>query len=253
MKKFDGYLMCSDLDGTLTCKGEMSLENANAIKYFQENGGLFTVATGRSPSYLNNFRKIFIPNTYIIAINGTMIYDIENEKIVYSSYLDENAEDVLAYIDEHFDFVKRAHISTASETFVCEKSNESYKDACSKIEKPWYKIIFCQGVEETAILKEQLIKNFSDRYNFNQSWATGLEMISKESGKGECVLKLKQLLNKEIHTTICVGDYENDLSMLKIADISYAVGNAIDLVKKSASRITVKNTENAIAKIIYEL
>ena len=52
---------------------------------------------------------------------------------------------------------------------------------------------------------------------------------------------------------MCVGDYENDISMLKEADLSYAVGNALPRVKESAVRITVTNNESALAKIISEL
>ena len=50
-----------------------------------------------------------------------------------------------------------------------------------------------------------------------------------------------------------VGDYENDVSMLEMADIGYAVSNATELCLKAADRITVSNNENAIAVIIREL
>lgn len=49
MKKiFDGYTLVSDMDGTLiNSNKEISKENLDAIKYFVNNGGKFTVATGR--------------------------------------------------------------------------------------------------------------------------------------------------------------------------------------------------------------
>ena len=61
------------------------------------------------------------------------------------------------------------------------------------------------------------------------------------------------MYNGRVHTTIGVGDYENDLSLVRDADIGYAVGNAIDEVKAVASRVTVPNTQHAIARIIAEL
>ena len=50
MKKFDGILLISDLDGTLL-KGDKSIseENIKAIEYFKSNGGIFTFITGRVP------------------------------------------------------------------------------------------------------------------------------------------------------------------------------------------------------------
>ena len=39
MNKFKGYLILSDIDGTLTNdRGQISAENAAAIRYFQEEG-----------------------------------------------------------------------------------------------------------------------------------------------------------------------------------------------------------------------
>ena len=50
MAKFDGVLLASDMDYTLlNSKGELSPESRKSISYFMENGGLFTIATGRSP------------------------------------------------------------------------------------------------------------------------------------------------------------------------------------------------------------
>ena len=55
--KFKGYLLCSDCDGTLTYGEEvLSEENVKAIKYFQKEGGIFTLATGRFPEYADKFK-----------------------------------------------------------------------------------------------------------------------------------------------------------------------------------------------------
>ncbi len=48
-KKFDGYVIYSDLDGTLLNNNkEVSDENKEFINYFIENGGKFSIATGRA-------------------------------------------------------------------------------------------------------------------------------------------------------------------------------------------------------------
>ena len=47
-KIFEGYLLVSDMDGTLlNSEKKISKENLNAIDYFVKEGGTFTVATGR--------------------------------------------------------------------------------------------------------------------------------------------------------------------------------------------------------------
>ena len=49
---------------------------------------------------------------------------------------------------------------------------------------------------------------------------------------------------------MCIGDSENDLSMIKFAGIGVAMGNAIDKVKEAASFITDSNTNSGVAKAI---
>ena len=53
MKKFEGILIASDWDGTL-CLGSVTQKNIDAIKYFQENGGKFTICSGR---HYNHVKK----------------------------------------------------------------------------------------------------------------------------------------------------------------------------------------------------
>ena len=50
MNKFEGIMICTDLDGTLLSdKHTISPENLDAIEYFKANGGKFTFITGRVP------------------------------------------------------------------------------------------------------------------------------------------------------------------------------------------------------------
>jgi hydroxymethylpyrimidine pyrophosphatase-like HAD family hydrolase len=64
---------------------------------------------------------------------------------------------------------------------------------------------------------------------------------------------MSELLGLDMAKTVAVGDYENDLDMIKMAGIGYAVANACPALKAIADRITVSNDEHAIAKIIDDL
>jgi hydroxymethylpyrimidine pyrophosphatase-like HAD family hydrolase len=114
------------------------------------------------------------------------------------------------------------------------------------------KMVFVMPEDMLPAVKKDLRDKYGDRFNFAASWANGLEMQSVASGKGMAVEFLKKYIDG-VNTSVCVGDYDNDISMLEIADISYAVENATDEVKELSDRITVKNDENAIARIIKEL
>ena len=116
-----------------------------------------------------------------------------------------------------------------------------------------FKIVVMQPENLTYIIQKDLKEKFGQEFRFDTSWANGLEIQSIDSGKGVAVKYMKENVCKNVHTTIGIGDYENDLSLLESSDIGYAVDNAIDSVKEAADRITVANTNDAIAAIIEEL
>ena len=72
-------LIASDLDGTLLNEhGQVSQENANAIKKAIDNGIKFVVATGRSLTAATKpLEKAGITNCPIICLNGAQTYDDE--------------------------------------------------------------------------------------------------------------------------------------------------------------------------------
>ena len=55
-----------------------------------------------------------------------------------------------------------------------------------------------------------------------------------------------------IENIIAIGDNINDIPMIKEAGLGVAVGNAVPELKQVADLVTVRNTENAIARIIAD-
>lgn len=283
MGKFDGVLICTDCDGTLTdANGELSKENADAIKYFQKEGGRFTLATGRFPDHLSKYADKLRVNAPVISLNGVLLYDMEEEKIICDLPMQtKDALEVLSYINEKWKGVWEYWINFSGHASACYKPledkfesetlkvGEVYKNLFCKAsgdlrERPVFqamkkvvpqktaKIVFVMPKEMLRPVQKDLREKFGDRFHFDSSWQNGLEMQGVFSSKGIAVEKLKEYLG-DIHLTVCVGDYDNDISMLKVADISYAVGNATEEVKCLADRVTVTNNESALAKIIYEI
>lgn len=73
---FDGYLLVSDMDGTLlNSNGKLSEENKKAIEYFVDNGGQFTLATGRMLPYIYQSCK---RTERFNGLGYDIIYDIDD-------------------------------------------------------------------------------------------------------------------------------------------------------------------------------
>lgn len=244
MGKFDGILICSDIDRTfIGSKGQLMSRNIEAIKYFQSEGGLFTLATGRTHRYVKEMQTGIEYDAPIICTNGTVIYDLKTGKSLFEKPLCGDYDETCKSVINNYDFVN------SIDAHSMEKSGSIYDDfGDSDVMKA---VFVCKDEEACLNLKSKMIELHGNAYDFERSWPEGLEMRIKNSGKGVCVKMLKELLG--IHTLVCVGDYENDIDMIKAADIGYAVENAVDEVKSVADRITVSCDDGAIAEIIYEL
>ena len=253
MKKFEGILLCTDFDGTFAMPGpEVSRENCDAVRYFQENGGRFTFASGRSPEFFGKFTE-FHANAPIIAANGTMICDPETfEKRAFFT-MPEGTPDVLDAL---------ALLPQTEDMYLCDSFGQGIKWEKSggtppsavfgRIEKPWFKVLLHQGVEETLFLRAYVRDRYPGMFAVNRSYKNGVELHASDSGKGECLRFLKAH-DPSIRLTVGAGDYENDVSLVSLADIGYAVKNAEPEAKAAADRITVSCAEHAIAHIIADI
>lgn len=251
MKKFDGFLICSDFDGTFS-GGQDLKENLDAIKYFTDNGGRFTFATGRGGEFIK--QKDFFPliNAPLCTYNGAVIYDVENWGIIKTVFCDVTVKDILEAIKpkDHlyneiylFDDVEsclnRVHLKEADENL---------------LNKKMLKTVFVfDNIENTNIFKDYVTnhKTFKNCH-VSKSWDTGVEINSNLGTKGASALFIKEYL-KDIHTVIGVGDFENDIPLVKMTDLGVAVGNALDSVKQAADKVIVPCNENAISHLIHKV
>lgn len=251
MGRYDGILICSDFDSTLFVRGKLSEENAEAIKYFQANGGLFTLVSGRHPEHFKQYYDLIRPNTYIMGLNGGAIYDPDTEKRVYWGRLPEEAYARALSMLDKYDRLDHIHIHREYDWFPITRETGGEVEVDSAAIS---KIIFYVQREDSDYMKVALKDEFErDKYALERSWINGIELMSANDTKGAGIRRMRELLGDRVHTVIGVGDYENDVTMIKEADIGYAVDNACDELKAVADRITVHCENHAIAKIISEL
>ena len=254
MKKYEGILICSDIDGTLSDSrgtGYVSKENIDAINDFMSRGGLFTLATGRQKIFTKKFEELFLCNAPMILINGTVVS--MGDEILYSNPLDREALKDIDNILKEFPIMQECHIRNINSEIKFKYENGEMVKV-QEADGPYYKCIFLfEKEQDCSFFMEKMLEKYGEKYEFNRSWPIEAEMHIKGSGKGDAVRFLRRYYGEKVSKIICVGDYENDLSMLIEADEGIAVGNAHPALKKAADKVTVSCEENAVAKIINEL
>lgn len=266
MKKFEGILFCTDLDGTLLRKDKtISEENLRAIEHFKSEGGLFTFITGRMPYFAQDMYDAIKPNAPIGCCNGGGIFDYTNGKYLWTQDLPHSAIELAEYIGEHIADMG-FHLTTYDKIYFCGENEEMGKFrrrtrlpniSCgfTELREPLVKIVFCHPDEEMIDLTKELLDAHprADEFDFTRSERTLYEILPKGVGKGSALVKTAELLGIDMRKTVAVGDYNNDISMIRAAGLGFAVANARPDVKEAADFVTVSNEDSAIARIIADI
>lgn len=266
MKKFEGILICSDLDGTLLNSNRMiSEKNLDAIEHFKSEGGYFTFITGRMPYFAKKMYESVKPNCPFGCINGGGIYDHIKKEYTYTLEISRSVLELVEYIDNEIPEIG-IQVNTFHKIYFCRDNaaNEHFRMATGMpylakyyydIDEPIAKIVFADHRDESIKMLEKLLKSHprANDFDFIRSEKTLYEILPKKSGKGNVLYELSKQLDIDMKNTVAIGDYHNDISMIKAAGIGIAVANAHPAAKEAADLITVSNDEDAIAKIIYDI
>lgn len=265
MGKFDGILLCTDLDDTLLKTDKsVSKGNLDAIEYFKREGGLFAFATGRVPLGARPVLEYVVPNAPSVCLNGGGIYDFEKKEMLWSRVLDEGALKAVEFVDENFP-TAGIEVCTADKVYFCKdnyrteehKLNEKFPDNSldyHDIKEKWNKVLFMVEDEEMNSLRNLIANSpFAEKYTFVRSSPWYYELLPKGANKGEGLIRLADLLGAGRGKVIAMGDNENDYELIKAAGIGIAVYNAVDKIKEIADYITVDNNSDAVAAVIADI
>ncbi len=246
MGRFDGYLICADVDGTVAMGKEVPLRNREKIAYFQREGGIFVFSTGRTPGYAEETLQI-TPNGPCICDNGATIYEPETMRILWHFPLD-GAGPLLEWVSGKAVASTYLRFTDARNEYPTGRVVEEYAAHTSG---DLLKVL-CrfETAEEAIAFRDEGRKIFGPRYDIHRSWDRGVEVVSPLSGKGNGVKHLKALLGEKAKVAVAVGDYENDLTMILAADRSFAPANACPEVLAAAQTRLCRCEEGAIGELI---
>ncbi len=266
MKKFENILFCTDLDGTLIAnRTSISKENLDAIDYFKSEGGLFTFITGRMADASRDVYETLDPNIPFGCINGGGLYDHRKKEYLCMTPLPEEAREIIAYVDRvmpdvgiQLNTTKHIYFNKYNPAMVRFREMAKLPDvSChfSEVKEPISKVIFTHDIDERVLeLKKLLLAHpFADKVDFVRSEFTLFEMLPKGISKSAALHNLVRILGLDINKTIAIGDYDNDISMIRDAKLGIAVANASEGAKAVADHVTVSVHEHAIARVINDL
>lgn len=264
--KFEGIIIFSDLDGTLLDSNHAIGErNREKIEYFKQNGGYFTFNTGRN--YLNIHKSIpdarEVVNAPVSTCNGACLYDLSAGAPVKENFIDsKNALKAIEMSKAYPDV--RSEISGS--TCIYAEMYDSYvasdypeKGRANLIVCPieemrkdnWYKVVFRGEPRDLVPFREKVMERFGADLEYCNSSPTFFEICPAGCTKGTMIPELKKYCGDAENAILyAVGDYENDIPMLRAADVSACPSNAMDDVKAMCDIQLCSCDEGAIADLI---
>ena len=274
MALFSDILLTVDYDRTLTAKDSTIPErNLEAIRYFMENGGAFTVNTGRSLPMTRVFRDIVPVNAPLLLYNGSAAYDLSEKQLSFCHEIDLDLWETVHECQKLFpDLTVEVQGVDAHYRFTENPAWDAFSEHqhCAHAFAP-------EGADLGAFLKFTLYGEFrdvtvADMYNGSEEerrrmdeaeallkarWGHKCEVFraatriidvhAKGVSKARTARELQQRLGRSI--LVCVGDAENDLPMMYDADYAFAPADGL-----IADRFeTVCDCgDGAVADVIYK-
>ncbi len=261
MRKFEGMLLACDMDGTLLCSDRsISPANLHALQYFTEEGGLFSLATGRAFAAVTDYLGLLPVNAPYILLNGSLVMDAKHQPLHCAGMPVQSCE----LIDEVLEKFPRigCEVFLPEHILVCRMSPETdhhmrvlHLDyTCvppSALPDPsgWCQVNFTGTADEIAALRAYLAK-YSAVFSAVATMPTFCEVTRAGVGKGKALQQIAADCGVPRERVFAVGDSDNDLSMLEYAAVGFVPANAAQEILHRADVCVGDNDHDAIAQVI---
>lgn len=276
-------LYISDLDGTLLgADSKVSARSRTLLNEAIEGGAAFTVATARTPATVAPLLSgIDLRLPAIVMTGGAMwnpstgLYsDVRyiapsTVRSLLSIYEKQGLPTFLYQLtDNHIEI---HHLGPMSEqeiefmdlrkgnpfkTFHIPPGTENRGETAGSLPLDDVILLFAMQDEPTVRLTAEAIAraqlpctplHYHDTYGPESEL---MEVFGPGATKGEAVGRLRKLTGAR--KVVVFGDNVNDLPMMREADVAVAVENAVDEVKRVADLVIGPNTDDSVARFIYE-
>ena len=275
MGKFSNILLVSDFDRTMTDhQGHIPQSNLDAIRAFMDQGGAFTIATGRSLP-MSRYRFEEIPmNAPLLVFNGAACFDLQTRQLLFCHPLPEDCLDLMQHyeqaypqlrlevhcLDKHYVF----HGDGSRDDYLRRQKTEFVHATWDMITEPRVKFsLYSQrdrlfditpDSEEGKFflaLERDVNERGGGRYTAINSLPGMVEVQAAGTSKGIAARELANRLGRSI--LVCAGDAANDLSMLDEADQAYLAADGDYRMMDRGYRTAAACGEGTIADVIRQL
>lgn len=285
-------LIAIDLDGTLlNSYGQISEKNKLALNNAKEKGIQIVLASGRTTDSVKSIANEIGVQNYIICGNGSLIYDLQKEEIIYDKFIEKKKALQIIDICEK----NSIYYNIYTENMVIAKTLNNnvlfyYQENANKPDNKKTKINIVQDIYEyvknlenqnilkitisdnDVIIFNSIIRKLKEvkdidvldvEHMSRKIIKTGTEeskleyyyteITKKNVDKWYAIEFLMENLNVNSNEVLTIGDNVNDKLMIENAGCGVAMGNSAPYVKEVSNLVVANNNEDGVAEAIEKI
>lgn len=224
----------------------------NAVEALKKRGAQVTIATGRAFELSKPFADHLGITQPMIVNNGALIKSHHDNTIYYSTRLSAEVIKDFYQLAKKHQFAYTLHTETGfyinaiKSTAYYEEWNRLYPhskvpykivdDALTLMHIDAYKFLL---IIDDEMVFEAMRKTYHDRTDctITKSHTSLFDITPPNTTKGDALKRLVEHADHPINHVIAFGDNDNDVDMLKTADIGFAMANATAPCKAAADYV----------------
>ena len=263
-------LIATDMDGTLLDqRGQLDLPRLEKIlDKLDQRGVRFVIATGNEVHRMRQLLDHLSKRVVLVVANGARIF--ENDQLIQAQTWDDAMVDrALAHFNgrecqDQFvvtamngGFVKEGTVFTELDKFMTPEMIEKFYQRMNFVDE-FDPSLFGGVLKMSMVVGEERLDSVLQEVN--DLFDGGVRAVSSGYGcidilqdgihKAWGLVELLKRWNLKPEQIMAFGDSENDIEMLELAGISYAMENAEDRVKEIATEVAPANSQAGVYQVL---
>lgn len=263
-------IVATDMDGTLLDpRGQLDLPRLEKIlDKLDQRGVRFVIATGNEVHRMRQLLGHLAERVVLVVANGARIFE-NNELLQAQTWDDAMVDRALAHFkgrecQDQFvvtamngGFVKKGTVFTELDKFMTPEMIEKLYQRMNFIDEfdsnlfgGVLKMSMVVGEERSESVLQEINDLFDGHVRAVSSGYGCIDILQDGIHKAWGLVELLKRWNLKPEQIMAFGDSENDIEMLELAGISYAMENAEEAVKRVATKVAPANSQAGVYKVL---
>ena len=266
----DIRVIATDMDGTLLDpKGQLDLPRLEKILDKLDQCDIrFVIATGNEVHRMRQLLGHLAERVVLVVANGARIF--ENDELLQAQTWDDamvdkalghfkgrECQDQFVVTAMNGGFVKKGTVFTELDKFMTPEMIEKLYQRMNFVDEfdsslfgGVLKMSMVVGEERLDSVLQEVNDLFDGRVRAVSSGYGCIDILQDGIHKAWGLVELLKRWNLKPEQIMAFGDSENDIEMLELAGISYAMENAEEAVKEIATKVAPANSQAGVYQVL---